>query len=441
MDDFYSILGVPPNASVAQIRERYRFLAQAYHPDKFASDAHKRHAEEAFKGINEAFQTLSNPGLRADYDRQRANGSASRTQSSPPPPRPAPPPKPTKARSRARWPMTPRGIVVLIIAVGIGVASLLDKPQPAKPQVPSYEDLTAPSPQPKGPWNDFQPQETKSAFDPTTAKPQEPPEAWVPPEFRAERTTQTAWLPPEVKLPDKPSPSPTKAFALTTAKPREEEAAATAPQAATKERPYVNSLEMKFVPVAGTKVLFSVWETRVQDYAVFVKETTHTRSAPPFKQGPMHPAMDVNWHDAVAFCAWLSKKEARVYRLPTDAEWSLAVGLGVESGRTPEEKDGKVAGYPWGKAWPPPQGAGNYGSDTLPVETFAANAFGLYDLSGSVWEWCEDLYSPIKDDHVLRGGSCGHYDERSLRSSFRYNVHPMTRGMTGFRCVLVDPGG
>lgn len=62
MDDFYSILGVPPNASAAQIKQRYRFLAQAYHPDKFASDAHKRDAEEAFKNAGGDFF------LRAPFD-------------------------------------------------------------------------------------------------------------------------------------------------------------------------------------------------------------------------------------------------------------------------------------------------------------------------------------------------------------------------------------
>ena len=94
MDDFYAILGVPPDATIEQIKDRYRFLAHAYHPDKFSSDAHKRDADEAFKKINEAFQTLSNPRLRADYDRQRTSGPANEPKSAPPPPRPAPEPSP-----------------------------------------------------------------------------------------------------------------------------------------------------------------------------------------------------------------------------------------------------------------------------------------------------------------------------------------------------------
>jgi curved DNA-binding protein CbpA len=114
MHDLYAVLGVPSDAEIAQIRERYRFLAQAYHPDKFSSDAHKRQAEDAFKGINEAFQTLSNPSLRDAYDRQRASGPASQPKSTPsPPPAPEPPQPPKQdeaTRSRGVAPLTPRAI-------------------------------------------------------------------------------------------------------------------------------------------------------------------------------------------------------------------------------------------------------------------------------------------------------------------------------------------
>ena len=94
MDDFYAIFGVQPDATRAQIKARYRFLAQAYHPDKFASEAHKQYAEEAFKKINEAFQTLSNPKLRASYDRQRRNRMAAPPPTEPKSYRPPSPPQP-----------------------------------------------------------------------------------------------------------------------------------------------------------------------------------------------------------------------------------------------------------------------------------------------------------------------------------------------------------
>jgi formylglycine-generating enzyme required for sulfatase activity len=244
----------------------------------------------------------------------------------------------------------------------------------------------------------------------------------------------------------------------------------TAPAAATKGAPFVNSLGMKFVPVAGTKVLFSVWETRVQDYTIYSKETAQSEETrrvwptPDFEQGPTHPAVMLEWGDAVAFCAWLSKKEGRTYRLPTDAEWSVAVGLEGEIDGSPKDKDKeaqKVKIFPWGKVWPPPRGAGNYadvqheklnpgwgfiaGYDdgfayTSPVGSFAANSFGLYDLGGNAKEFCEDWYDEKATKRVLRGGSWNYSDESFLRAAWRLHVPPNSRnGDFGFRCVLVVP--
>ena len=227
--------------------------------------------------------------------------------------------------------------------------------------------------------------------------------------------------------------------------------------AATKAQPFVNSLGMKFVPIPGTdgptggqRVLFSIWETREQDYEVFAKETGRGMYKPSFQHEPTHPVMGMSWEFAKAFCQWLSKKEGRVYRLPTDAEWSVAVGLGVENGSTPEEKGGTVAGYPWGQAWPPPRGAGNYNpklqvddfESTSPVGSFAANAFGLYDLSGNLWEWCEDWYDAKKTGRVIRGGSYLDNDESGLSWSTRNHDLPTRQYFNfGFRCVVVVPGG
>lgn len=71
MEDLYKILGVSSTASVEEIKNKYRFLAQAYHPDKFASEDHRRQAEDAFKRISTAYQVLSNSDRRAVYDRGR----------------------------------------------------------------------------------------------------------------------------------------------------------------------------------------------------------------------------------------------------------------------------------------------------------------------------------------------------------------------------------
>jgi formylglycine-generating enzyme required for sulfatase activity len=86
---------------------------------------------------------------------------------------------------------------------------------------------------------------------------------------------------------------------------------------------------MKFVPVPGTKGHFCIHETRYKDYAAFVAETPGVDGAwksqssdgyTATDRADEHPVWKVSWDDAQGFCAWLSKKEGRAYRLPTDKE-------------------------------------------------------------------------------------------------------------------------
>lgn len=235
---------------------------------------------------------------------------------------------------------------------------------------------------------------------------------------------------------------------------------------------WINSLGMKFVPVGGTLVSFSIWETRVQDYAVYVRTASGVNDLwnnPGFDQAAMHPVVNVSWDDAKRFCLWLTERDRREgrlptgcqYRLPTDAEWSWAVGIGeteeqAGSKRPPEHKDGVIENggnswaYPWGRSWPPPKGCGNYGQVfgvdsfdyTSPVGTFTANLQGLYDLGGNVREWCEDFYSCSDGCRTLRGASwyvSG--NPRRLLSSYRnYNTPSYRSNDIGFRCVLMGGG-
>jgi formylglycine-generating enzyme required for sulfatase activity len=234
----------------------------------------------------------------------------------------------------------------------------------------------------------------------------------------------------------------------------------------TPPKAFTNTLGMKFVPVSGTDVQFSIWETRVKDYAAYaaanagVDESWKKPFGDEFKQADTHPVGKVNWEDANAFCEWLTKKElaegkikaGQKYRLPTDAEWSVAVGLDKEVGDTPEAKDGGMKDvYPWRKEWPPAVGAGNYSKNlkvdnfeyTSPVGSFAANKLDLHDMGGNVWEWCEDWYDPAaKALRVLRGASWNGSIPDVLLSSFRLNCTPGGRFINfGFRCVLVGGSG
>jgi len=256
----------------------------------------------------------------------------------------------------------------------------------------------------------------------------------------------------------------------------------------SRAKPFTNSLGMQWVPVLGTGLLFSVWETRVRDFRAFVEATGHdatgkmysigpdgwklrgrTWKDPGFPQSPGHPVCGVSFHDAKRFCEWLTGRERAAgligagdrFRLPTDAEWSAAVGDTL---------------YPWGPEWPPPHMAGNYGdadsdlnpkiagyrdgySRTSPVGVFTPNRHGLYDLGGNVWEWCDTYYQKgmntpvarqrfpgLEEDgggtqyRVLRGGSWDRVTPIFLESACRNNDSPDGRGdFLGFRCVL-EPG-
>jgi formylglycine-generating enzyme required for sulfatase activity/serine/threonine protein kinase len=232
-------------------------------------------------------------------------------------------------------------------------------------------------------------------------------------------------------------------------------------------QPWTDSLGMKFVPLGDVRI--SVWETRVQDYQTFCSATGRHFEGPDFPQAPTHPVVKVSWFDANAFCKWLTDKEhdenvledRQFYRLPTDLEWSAAVGLPYEGGATPEARDGKVKNeFPWGKQWPPPNGAGNYADrsarlrrgaviesyvdnfpQTSPVGSFKPNALGIYDLGGNVWEWCADTYkgnsATGREWGVLRGGSWATSYRLEMQSSYRNVVDRNERDVIyGFRCVL-----
>jgi serine/threonine protein kinase/formylglycine-generating enzyme required for sulfatase activity len=232
--------------------------------------------------------------------------------------------------------------------------------------------------------------------------------------------------------------------------------------------PWTNSLGMKFVPLGNVRI--AVWETRVQDYDAFCRATARGQVVLDFKQTPTDPAVKVNWFDAVAFCKWLTEKEhdenlieaAQFYRLPTDAEWSEAVGLKNETGATPEARDGVIRNeFPWGKQWPLPAGAGNYADksarrrggsvienysdnfpQTSPAGSFKPNALGICDLGGNAWEWCQDGYKGEgggRDWGVLRGGSWATSSRTELQSSYRNVVDRSERDVIfGFRCVLAN---
>ncbi|MCI5163253.1 MAG: formylglycine-generating enzyme family protein [Candidatus Electrothrix sp. AX5] len=159
-----------------------------------------------------------------------------------------------------------------------------------------------------------------------------------------------------------------------------------------------------------------------------------------FKKGDSYPVEQVSWEDVQKFIVQLNKKSGRNYRLPTEAEWEYA-------GRA--ESSYKYSGSDILDAVAWYQG-NSYGS-THPVGKKKVNAFGLYDMSGNVWEWCSDrynegyyAYSPKNNpsgpasgrERVIRGGSWI-LDSVFCRVVHRNSNHPENSGdLIGFRLVL-----
>lgn len=159
-----------------------------------------------------------------------------------------------------------------------------------------------------------------------------------------------------------------------------------------------------------------------------------------FEQGEDHPVACVSWDDAQAYVDWLKKETQNPYRLPTEAEWEYAA------------RGGKEGAYPWGQSIGKNNAncSGDLCGDkfeyTSPVDSFAANPFGLKDMHGNVWEWVSDwkgdyAAEPQQDpkgsssgaSRVLRGGSWGSIPG-SVRSANRFNYAPVYRDYdVGFR--------
>ena len=164
------------------------------------------------------------------------------------------------------------------------------------------------------------------------------------------------------------------------------------------------------------------------------------------------PVINVSWHDARQFVAWLSGKPGKAYRLPTEAEWEYAARAIADASAPPPFSTGstinyKQANYDANFTY----GDGKMGlfrQKTMEVGRFPKNAFGLHDMHGNVWEWVQDCY---KDSYhgaptdgsavvqpgcglrILRGGSWNYFPQL-LRSAYRYATAPDIRlDIVGFR--------
>ena len=204
---------------------------------------------------------------------------------------------------------------------------------------------------------------------------------------------------------------------------------------------------LRFVKATGHKTDGGCWTWAG---SAWKENKSASWRSPGFDQDDSHPAVCVNWNDAKAYAAWLSKQTGKTYRLLSEAEAEYVARAGTTtpfwwgSSITPEQAnyDGSVDPYKGGGE------KGEYRKKTLPVKSFEPNPWGLYQVHGNAWSWVEDCWhdnysgAPVDGSawttgdcgrRVLRGGSWYNYP-RNLRAAYRYRNNPDYRNNNnGFR--------
>ena len=150
-----------------------------------------------------------------------------------------------------------------------------------------------------------------------------------------------------------------------------------------------------------------VYAVTFNEYDRFCQETGRKKPKDEDWGRGNRPVINLSWHDAQAYCDWLSQLTKHSYRLPSEAEWEYACRAGTETA------------YSTGKTIAKHQ-ANFDGEQTLPVGSFPSNAFGLYDMHGNVWEWVQDCWhdnyqNALTDGSVWLKNDGGDCDRRVVR--------------------------
>ena len=351
MTTYYDILDVPPDATLTQIKAAYRILVQLHHPDRLqqANSQVRRYAEERLKKINEAYAVLSDPARRARYDAGHQEAAE----------------EPGPGFRRRRRPAASAG-----------------SDQSAYTDAREWERQAKQA-------------EREAQFDERRRRAQQAAAAEAAEaEARAQRAAQEQF--PRVRVEANYlvvhfAPGiwttllriPAGEFLMGADPERDTEAADNEfPQ----HRVYLSEFYLGKYPVTNAQ-----FDTFVAAASAGLPARLTGWRLPTGQE--THPVVNVTWDEAVSFCQWLRSATGVHFRLPTEAEWEKAA-----RGPAGEEHDSRI--YPWGDAWDAERlalGASGASSGTQPVGHFSPGGdspYGLCDMSGNVWEWCQDWFDP-----------------------------------------------
>lgn len=176
--------------------------------------------------------------------------------------------------------------------------------------------------------------------------------------------------------------------------------------------------------IAATEVTQAQWEAVMGTTIHDMDAISNWRGI--YGEGDDYPMYHVNYYDALVFCRELSASTGRNYTLPTEAQWKHAARGGQNFEYSGSNNIDDVAWY-----------ENNSGNTTHPVAQKQANGYGLYDMSGNVWEWCLDMDDNRQSYRVCSGG-CWVIEALECYVAFRNSGNPSYRDCgTGFRVVCL----
>lgn len=182
--------------------------------------------------------------------------------------------------------------------------------------------------------------------------------------------------------------------------------------------------EIEMISIPGKNYAMGKYEvTQSQWEAVMGSNPSNYKDC-----GDTCPVENVSWNDTQEFIQKLNDHTGQQYRLPSEAEWEYACRAGSQQEYCGSDNIDSVAWYD-----------GNSGNKTHPAGQKQANAWGLYDMSGNIWEWVQDCYEGDCAKRVLRGGSWNNYPQ-GARAAFRFRNDPAFRFSDfGFRLARTLP--